>query len=367
MSNVRVKLKDVATFVNGRAFKPTEWTDIGTPIIRIQNLTDENCKFNYYAGTCDERYLVSNGDILISWSATLGVFEWNRGKAWLNQHIFKVVFDKMEIDKNFFKFLIRSKIEEMMSFAHGSTMKHITKSDFDEIEIELPPLERQKEIANSFLKTELIINARKRTTKLLHKLINSTFVEMFGHPELNEKGWPVVSIDELCVIGSQIIDPKKEEYRHFYNIGSANIESKTGKLINLKTVADDNAISVKFLVNHNHVIYSKIRPKLEKVALVPEGEYICSADIYPLQPRTGVAERYFLKYFLLNDQFTEKASLIAESRSNIPKMNREELSAMKAYRPPYELQNKFAKIVQKIEKNILLNHDSERVIEELNK
>ena len=85
-----VKLKEVADFINGRAFKPEEWGDQGLPIIRIQNLTGSSRVLNYYSGVVDEKYLVKRGDILISWSASLGVYIWEGDDAILNQHIFKV-------------------------------------------------------------------------------------------------------------------------------------------------------------------------------------------------------------------------------------------------------------------------------------
>ena len=89
---------------------------------------------------------INNGDILISWSASLGVYVWNKGKALLNQHIFRVVFDKGEIDKSFFVYAVRQKLKEMGTKTHGATMKHIVKKDFDAIEIPYPQINRQIEI-----------------------------------------------------------------------------------------------------------------------------------------------------------------------------------------------------------------------------
>ena len=98
-----MKLGNCATFINGYPFKPTEWNESGLPIIRIQNLNNETAKFNYFAGKLSDNYLIRKGDILISWSASIGVYEWLNGDAYLNQHIFKVVFDKIEINKFYFK------------------------------------------------------------------------------------------------------------------------------------------------------------------------------------------------------------------------------------------------------------------------
>ena len=101
MKNI-VNLGNVATYINGYAFKPSDWAEDGTPIIRIQDLTGNSYQMNRFKGIVDSKYDVNSGDVLISWSASLGVYVWNRGNAVLNQHIFKVVFDKEEVDKDFF-------------------------------------------------------------------------------------------------------------------------------------------------------------------------------------------------------------------------------------------------------------------------
>ena len=96
-----VRLGDVATYINGYAFKPTDWSTEGVLIIRIQDLTGNSYKANRFKGKIDKRYEVLNGDVLISWSASLGVYVWSGEKAVLNQHIFKVQFDKTQVNKSF--------------------------------------------------------------------------------------------------------------------------------------------------------------------------------------------------------------------------------------------------------------------------
>src|SRR5438034_739814 len=84
-------LADVAEYINGRAFKPSEWEQTGRPIIRIQNLTGSTDDVHYFPGPVDEKHLIRPGDILVSWSATLDAFVWDGPEAVLNQHIFKVI------------------------------------------------------------------------------------------------------------------------------------------------------------------------------------------------------------------------------------------------------------------------------------
>lgn len=83
-------LGKLGRYINGRAFKTSEWSKAGRPIIRIQDLTGSNRNPNYYNGQIEDRYIVRPGDLLISWSATLGAYIWDGPEAVLNQHIFKV-------------------------------------------------------------------------------------------------------------------------------------------------------------------------------------------------------------------------------------------------------------------------------------
>ena len=185
------RLGDVATFINGYAFKPEDWSSTGLPIIRIQDLTGNSYQANRYNGDYAKKYEVNEGDILISWSASLGVYVWHGEKALLNQHIFKVVFDKVEISKNFFVYQVESILEKAASAAHGATMKHLTKPVFDALPFYLPPLDEQRKIAAVLDKVSDLIAKRRQQLDKLDTLVKARFVEMFGDPENNPKKWPV--------------------------------------------------------------------------------------------------------------------------------------------------------------------------------
>ena len=137
------RLGDLATYINGYAFKPEDRGKEGLPIIRIQDLTGNTYDLGFYNGDYPEKIEINDGDILISWSASLGVYIWNRGKALLNQHIFKVVFDKEEVNKQYFVFAVKYNLKEMGTKAHGATMKHIVKKDFDNTLVPFPTIEKQ--------------------------------------------------------------------------------------------------------------------------------------------------------------------------------------------------------------------------------
>ena len=168
------RLGDIATYINGFAFKPENRGTVGLPIIRIQDLTGNAYDLGFYDGSYPKRIEINDGDVLISWSASLGVYIWNRGKALLNQHIFKVAFDKCEVNREYFVYAVRHKLKEMESKTHGATMKHIVKKDFDNTLIPFPTLSEQGKIAECNYKTLEIdfANARKVGRDVLQEHVN---------------------------------------------------------------------------------------------------------------------------------------------------------------------------------------------------
>ena len=177
---MKITLGEVGTYINGYAFKPSDWGTRGLPIIRIQNLTNQNTVPNYFDGPYNPKFEVNKGDILIAWSGSLGIHIWQKNKALLNQHIFRVEFNKCDIDKMYFYYAVKHNIHKMLHLTHGATMRHIIKSDFEQIVIPYPSLEVQANISKilNYLEQN-IINFRNILLKL-ELLIKSRFVEMFG-------------------------------------------------------------------------------------------------------------------------------------------------------------------------------------------
>ena len=144
------RMKQLGTYINGYAFKPEDWSCSGKPIIRIQDLTGSNNSPNYYEGDIDDKYLIKDNDILVSWAATLDAFIWKKGEGWLNQHIFKAVPNELT-KKDFFFWLLKVAMVYMNNDnKHGIVMQHITTNVFGNFIIPLPSLTEQQKIA-SFL------------------------------------------------------------------------------------------------------------------------------------------------------------------------------------------------------------------------
>ncbi len=144
---------DLCALKNGRAFKSSEWESSGIPIVRIQNLNNPHAKFNHFNGQVDERHQLAGGELLFAWSGTpgtsFGAHVWKGGKAALNQHIFRVDFDRSELELRFFRYAINQKIDELIGVAHGGAgLQHVTKGKFEATQVWLPPFPEQARIAD---------------------------------------------------------------------------------------------------------------------------------------------------------------------------------------------------------------------------
>jgi type I restriction enzyme S subunit len=142
------RVNDLALYTNGLAFKASDWNTSGIPIIRIQNLTDPKKSLNHAQGTFDQSVTVRSGDILVSWSATLGAFVWEGEDAVLNQHIFRVEPCSCLVDKGFLRWVLTWAIRRMEASeaAHGLVMKHINRGPFLAFPVPIPPIAEQKRI-----------------------------------------------------------------------------------------------------------------------------------------------------------------------------------------------------------------------------
>jgi len=174
-------LKKIADFINGRAFKPSEWSNEGLKIIRIQNLNNSQAKFNYFSGKVEEKNIVTTGDLLFSWSGTpgtsFGVFIWRGERAVLNQHIFNVRI-REKVDKIYFQYFLNSKL---ISKSHGGVgLQHITKYEVDKVKFTLPPLSFQEKFASIVSQVEKIKDKLKVEKNDADELFNALIQKAFS-------------------------------------------------------------------------------------------------------------------------------------------------------------------------------------------
>lgn len=363
---VQASIRDLCELINGKAFKPSDWTPEGLPIVRIQNLNNPNSAFNHYQGLVEEKFLIEDGQLLFAWSGTpgtsFGAHVWNGGRAVLNQHIFKVNFPLNLINKHFLRNAINQKLEELIGKAHGGAgLQHVTKGKFEDTLIYLPPLAEQNRIVakldalnakSARARTEL---ARIETLVSRYKqaVLSKAFSgELVGlAPHVTEKphalcwdlpsGWRWVAFEDAVEIASNLVSP--DTIPELPHIAPDNIESGTARLLPFKTIGEDGVISAKHRFFSGQILYSKIRPYLRK-AVIADFDGACSADMYPLSPRDVLSARYLLQW-LVSEQFMHFA-VEHQGRTVLPKINQSALNKTPLPLPPLATQHE---IVRRIE------------------
>lgn len=199
----RTPIGNLCALQNGRAFKPTEWSETGTPIIRIQNLNDPTRPFNYYSGDLPERFRVRNGDVLLSWSGTpgtsFGCFRWSGVDGWLNQHIFNVRLDQDRVIPDYFVLHVNAILDELIGKAHGGVgLRHITKGQLDRIELSIPSLEKQHCVVDLLTRAENIVRMRREAEQKAKEIIPALFLDMFGDPSAGSSTHEIVELRSVC-------------------------------------------------------------------------------------------------------------------------------------------------------------------------
>ena len=347
------RLGDIATYINGYAFKPSDWSDTGLPIIRIQDLTGNSYQANRYNGEYAPKYEVNDGDVLISWSASLGVYVWHGEKALLNQHIFKVVFDKTEISKTFFVHQVENILEKAASEAHGATMKHLTKPVFDALPFYLPPIDEQRKIAAVLDKVSDLIAKRRQQLDKLDEMVKVRFVEMFGDVIQNTKLWPQYIFSDITTSRlGKMLDAKQQTgmYQCPY-LANFNVQWFRFELDNLNEMDFNEADRIEFELRDGDLLvceggeigrcavwHNEIQPCYFQKAL---HRVRCKKEI--------VLPNYLAWWFKFNSE-NKGFAAIEGAKATISHLPGAKLKALLVPVPPIEHQKQFDTFVEQTEK-----------------
>jgi type I restriction enzyme, S subunit len=346
----KVNLGDVATFINGYPFKPTEWSTEGLEIIRIQNLTKGSSETNYFKGSVPEKYKIVKGDILISWSATLDIFVWEGNDAWLNQHIFKVVFDKIEIDRQFFIYLIKHILDDMRKEVHGATMKHITKGKFDNLKVPLPPLPIQKRIAEILDAADALKRKDQELLKKYDELAQAIFIDMFGDPVKNEKGWEVKKLGtEFKSIRYGTGSPPNYSESGIPFLRATNVKAGRIEKKGMVFLSEREAQKIaKCFVNEGDLIIVRSGANTGDCAYISEEYANCLAGYDLIVEMEKVKSRFY--NFFLNSIWGKAIIEKLSRRAGQPHLNSEQVSNIECIAPDYSVLEKFKAEIDIIER-----------------
>lgn len=230
--------------------------------------------------------------------------------------------------------------------ATSSAQPKLNKTDIKTTYILIPPLDMQQKLVY-FLDSKcseidtLIENLRVRmksakeykkaviTEAVTKGLDKNTRMKDSGVEWIGEipEGWEIVRFKHIASIKSNLVQPDK--YMKYPQVAPDNIEKDTGRLLSHQTVEESGIISGNHLFYRGQILYSKIRPNLNKLTVAPF-DGLCSADMYPIESKLPTL---FMVYLMLSTYFVSQVSLIIQDRVKMPKINQEELGEIKVVVP----------------------------------
>jgi type I restriction enzyme S subunit len=342
------RLGELCTLINGRAFKPSDWSSQGLPIIRIQNLNDPSKPFNHFNGTIDRKHLIESGDILLSWSGTpgtsFGCFRWARGAAALNQHIFKVSVCPTVMDGDFFIHAVNSHLDEMIAKAHGGVgLRHITKGKLESIQLPVPPLSEQRRIVSRITECMELVEEREKLRAESLSEARQLAPALYEAIE-SESSWSSKRVGEVIT-----------RSRNGRSISPDN-SNPTGYVLSLSSVRDvvldqsfkkpiklPASTSKEFSIHKGDVFVSRANTK-ELVGLASTAESSCSGLIYPdllikLETNPDLIIPKFLAYALRtrSSRLQIKERAVGSSQSMV-KISAQRLREVEIKVPPLKAQ-----------------------------
>ena len=284
----------------------------------------------------------------------------------------------------FYDYYFKVQYWMMVLFAHGKgvsfdnrwTLNHETLMNFP---IVSPDFKTQKHIAD-FLddkcgkidryieKQQQIIDKLKEykqavITEAVTKGLNpdvpmkDSGIEWIG---MIPEHWEVKKFGYIATVKANLVHPNA--YGDYPQVSSENIEKSTGRLLKCKTVNDVGVISDNHLFFKGQILYSKIRPALNKACIAPF-DGLCSADIYPIETMENTE---FVLFSILSESFLEQVRTLTETRVKMPKINQNELSGIISCVPPLDEQNKIVAYINRKMKLIdLVLVKKERILEKL--
>ena len=366
----------------------TDWLSEGIPFYRTRELV--KLSENGYVDNelfisrelyneCKKNYGVPKvGDLLVSGVGTIGVpyiiedetpFYFKDGNVIWFQN--RCVFLPKYIFYLYKSSFMYNQIHDMSA---GTTVDTYTIINATKTMLPLPPIPEQQRIVDRIEslfakldeakeKAQTVVDGfEDRKSAILHKAFTGELTRKWAENKgISIDSWQTKRFDEVAEVKSNLVEPT--EYQDYPHIAPDNIEKKTGRLLEYHTVAEDRVKSGKHRFYSGQILYSKIRPYLSKVVVV-HFDGLCSADIYPIEPKEGISTKY-LWYYMLSDDFLTQAST-AGSRSVLPKINQKEISRIKVKVTVKAEQDKIVSLLDKlIEKEQQAKDAAEQVIDQI--
>ena len=264
--------------------------------------------------------LIAKGSVIVVTRVGLGKLFRNDFDVCISQDSQGLILND-KINADYLVYVLKERVENFKNVSQGSTIQGVTKKQLAEILIPLPPLETQQEIVAEIEGYQKVIDGARAVVENYRPRIPI-------QPEC-----PMVPLKEICSLGGTITKDVDLMLPYF---GADSIESDTGKLLKIETARDQRVSGPVYEFAGERLLYSKIRPYLNKLTVIDLRGY-CSSDMYPLSPNRSKVQTTYLATYMLSAAFNESIRGYYE-RASIPKINRAQLFETKIPLPTLETQ-----------------------------
>ncbi len=298
------------------------------------------------------------GTVILSSRAPIGKTAIAGCKMCCNQG-FKNLICSDAIYNEYLYFFLKSKTDYLNSLGRGATFKEISKSIVENIEIPLPEVNQQKEIAEKFKKLEQLISLRKQQLAKLDELVKARFVEMFGDPDQNPKGWPLVSVTEIIRDkASNGFFAKRDAYKDDGNVQILGVSNVVNRMYsNTKELPRTNATQAekeKYSVKYGDMLFcrsSLVADGIGKASIVAKGTFPnvlfeCHVIRLSLDLQKCVPE---LVQVLSTTPFFRRQIIAQSKTATMTTIGQDGILKSSVVLPPIDLQNQFAAFVERVD------------------
>ena len=290
--------------------------------------------------------LLPAGTVLLSSRAPIGKVAITTVPMYCNQG-FKNIICSDKLYNCYVYWFLYAKTEYLNALGTGATFKEISKKVVEQIPIPVPPLPVQERIVSELDLLSGIIEKKREQLKEFDALAQSIFYDMFGDPITNEKGWEVKKLGEVAPAKEYKGEiPNKDGKYWLLNLDM--VTAHTGEIIE-QCYFEPNEIGNSTIVfNGENVLYSKLRPYLNKVVL-PKDIGFATSELVPLFPNKLQLDRMYLAHTLRSSSFVEYISAKVAG-AKMPRVSMNEFRTFPIPLPPLPLQHQFASKIEAIER-----------------
>ena len=367
-----VKLGECVEILSGFAFKSDLFNTEknGMPLIRIRDVVPAKTE-TYYSGDYLDDYLINNDDLLIGMDGDFNREKWQGGKALLNQRVCKISAVPSILNQDYLYHFLPKALLKIHSETPAVTVKHLSVKTIKEIEIPIPPLAEQKRLAAILDKADAIRRKRQQAIELADEFLRSVFLDMFGDPVTNPKGWILEPLGQwlekidsgwspICMDRSATqdewgilklgaitqckYDDSQNKALPPKNQPRLELEVKTGDLLFSRKNTYDLVAAVAYV----HETKSKL--------MLPDLIFrLC------ISPYSQINSKFLWQLLIQTNQRKEIQKLAGGAAGSMPNISKKKLETVNLIKPPLKLQEKFAEIVEFVEaqKNRLQAHLTE--------